>query len=261
MAVCCSLPAASDSAAAVTPICPMAAAVRFAKRWPREAASLEQEMDDYGRATIAERLDMIHLPPSEVVSYLNQFRIHGLYIIGPPSGRPCVIGGAVDLNRVVGHIGRKWTRIFAGSQPVLHAVWWADRASVARVIELATHDMRGAWHGNSLIDADAAAVTAAVTGAARRLDIRLADHATVMTRVSGQVGKIKQRIEGSRQSGGLSAFNAEFRRRRLLAQRTGARFPPYGAALRRLRAAMATAAATGGTATPLAIFDQVLGAD
>src|SRR5262245_50679595 len=130
-------------------------------------------MDDYGRATIAERPDMIHLPPNEAVAYLNQFRIHGLYIVGPPCGRPCFIGGAVDLNRVVGHIGRKWSHLFADSPPALHGVWWADRATVARVIELATHDMRGAWRGNSLIDADVATVTAAITAAARRLDVRL----------------------------------------------------------------------------------------
>jgi len=164
-----------------------------------------------------------------------------------------VIGGAVDLNRVVGHIGRKWTRIFADTAPAVHAVWWADRASVARVIELAVHDMRGAWRGNSLIDADVATVTAAVMAAARRLDVRLADHATVMARVTGQLGKIRQRVEGSRQTGGLAAFNAEFKRRRMEAQKTGAYFPTYSLALSRLRRAMAAHApgAAGGVSHTL----------
>jgi len=204
---------------------------------------------------------MIYLPPNEAVAYLAQFPIHGLYIAGPPCGRPCVIGGEVDLNRVVGHISRKWSRLFADTPPALHGVWWADRASVARVIGLASHDLRTAWRGNSLIDADVATVTAAITAAARRLDVRLADHAVVMARVTGQVGKIRQRVEGSRQTGGLSAFNAEFRRRRLEAQRTGVYFPTYGLALSRLRRATAAHAPGASGALPETLLERVFGRD
>jgi hypothetical protein len=42
-----------------------------------------------------------------------------------------------------------------------------------------------------------------------------------------------------RSNGGLAEFNAEFKRPRMVAQKTGAYFPAYSLALSRLRRAMA----------------------
>ena len=63
---------------------------------------------------------------------------------------------------------------------------------MARVVELASHDLRASWRGGGLVDMDANAVTAAIMAAARGLDVRLADHAVVMARVGKQTGTIDQ---------------------------------------------------------------------
>lgn len=72
-------------------------------------------------------------------------------------------------------------------------------------------------------------------------------------------GKIAARVEGSRQSGGLAGFNAEFRKRRLAAQRAGQHFPTYGLALSRLRKVIAAHAPGAAGAVSHTLFEMVFG--
>jgi hypothetical protein len=206
---------------------------------------------------------MIDLPSSDVVAYLAQFKIAALYIAGLESGRsPCVIGAAVDLSRAVGIVARKWCAIFAAEPCEMKWAMWADRPTVARLIELTTHDMRGAFRGGGLIDAPLPIVEAAILAAARRLDVRLAQHSAVMAKVGGQVGKIAERVEGARQSGAMAGFNAEFKLRRKEAMKRGARFPSYGGALMKLRRVMAEhAAAQASGAIGPDVLSAVFGSD
>src|SRR5262249_53736869 len=158
------------------------------------------------------------------------FNVAAIFIVGAPSGLPpVVISSATDIGRSLPTIGGRWPQTFPDDVALL-GVWWGDRRQVRRLVKVVLHDRRALHRGGGLLNTDVATVTAAITAAARRLDVRLADHAVVMARVSGQVGKIRQRVEASRQNGTLQGFNTEFRRRRLLAQRTGARFPTYGVA-------------------------------
>jgi hypothetical protein len=128
-----------------------------------------------------------------------------------------------------------------------------------RLVELTQHDMRNACRGGGLLDADAGAVSTVILAAAGRFGVQLNAHDAVMAKVSGAVGKIADKVEASRQNGTLSAFNAEFKRRRLEAVKSGTRFPSYAGAVARLNRVVAGAAATGGVATPLAIFNEVFG--
>jgi hypothetical protein len=99
-----------------------------------------------------------------------------------------------------------------------------------------------------------------VPAAAARLHVPITDHFTVARRVGEAVGRIDASLTESQRRGALSFFNQEYRARRRAAAAQGKGFMPYGAALRRLRIAVAKAAADGGVITqPLmcSVFDSV----
>jgi hypothetical protein len=140
---------------------------------------------------------------------------------------------------------------------VIKAAWWSDRPTVARVVELTTHDMRNAFHGGGLINAPLAVVTASIMATARRLDVRLNPHDAVMSKIGNAVGHMAAKVEASASNGTLSEFNEQFRRRRLEAQRTG-NGSRATAIVEQLRKLMGEAAATGENASPV-MFDKVFG--
>jgi tetratricopeptide (TPR) repeat protein len=88
------------------------------------------------------------------------------------------------------------------------AAWWADRASIARLIEVTQHEMRGACRGGGVIDASAATVQSTIMTVARRLEVRLSERAAVMAKVGNATARIAGKTEGMRQSGGLMTVTA-----------------------------------------------------
>jgi hypothetical protein len=201
---------------------------------------------------------MIQLPSQAEISYLRRFSVAAIYLIAVPTRPPMVlVGTATNIASSAAALVARRRGLFVAGKPldIAWAGWLADGAA-NRLVHAVT-----SRHGSTLLKMSVKDATIEIAALAARHGVTLADHGTTLARVSNAVGKIRERVEASRQNGTLQRFNAEFKRRRLLAQRTGARFPTYGVVLRRLRTAMAMAAATGGAGTPLAIFDQVFGAD
>jgi hypothetical protein len=81
--------------------------------------------------------------------------------------------------------------------------------------------------------------------AAGRLGVILSDHDVVMKRAKAAVAKLDAKLAAAQSAGLLSAFNREFKNRRLRANAAGARFMSYAEAHRRLRKALAAVAADG----------------
>jgi hypothetical protein len=89
--------------------------------------------------------------------------------------------------------------------------------------------------------------TAEVLAAAGRLGVTLSSHDVVMERAKAAVAKLDAKLAATQSAGLLSAFNREFKERRLRANAAGARFMTYAAARRRLARALASFVATGAT--------------
>jgi hypothetical protein len=87
--------------------------------------------------------------------------------------------------------------------------------------------------------------TRELLAAAGRLDVVLSEHTVVLARARAAVAKLDRRLAMAKETGTLAFFNAEYRRRRIAARASGKGFMSYGAAHRRLRKAIAGAAATG----------------
>jgi hypothetical protein len=194
---------------------------------------------------------VIQIPNSAIVSYLTRFAVGSVYVVVPP-GRDCVIvGAAVDLAQALSFIVRKY-KMFTEAPPDLVAAWWCDRRAAGRIC--------GALVGNPrcgvLPQSNAVAASTASKSMAARYSVPLSEHQVVLERAKAAAEKIAVRVEGARTSGVLSAFNTEFRRRRLEAQREGRGFLTYSA-MSKLNRTIASCAATGGVATPIAIFNEV----
>jgi len=131
---------------------------------------------------------------------------------------------------------------------------------VRRLVEIVLHDMRSVHRGGGLLNANVAMVSTTIQRVAPRLSLALATHESVMQRAGAATTKIAAWVEGSRTNGTLSAFNQAYRKRRLAAQRTGARMMPYNTMLARLNRAMASHAAAAQTcAIPPDILRAVFG--
>jgi hypothetical protein len=88
-----------------------------------------------------------------------------------------------------------------------------------------------------------------VAAAAARLKTPLTDHAVVAQRVEAAVGQIDASLAAAQRRGDLAFFNQAYKARRTAAAAQGHGFMSYGLALRRLRQAVAGAAANGGQCT------------
>jgi hypothetical protein len=84
----------------------------------------------------------------------------------------------------------------------MRAAWWADIASIARLIEGTQHEMRGACRGGGVIDASAATVQSTIMTVARRLEVRLSERAAVVAKVGTAPARSADKTAGIRESGG-----------------------------------------------------------
>ena len=111
------------------------------------------------------------------------------------------------------------------------AAWWCSSKDAGAVVRAANANGRD------------------IVAAAARLKTPLTDHATVAQRVDEAVGRIDDGLKAAQRRGDLAFFNQLYKAQRLAAQARGGSFMPYGVALRRLRMAVAQAAANGGQCT------------
>jgi hypothetical protein len=63
--------------------------------------------------------------------------------------------------------------------------------------------MRGAYRDGRLIDGRVPVVSSAITTVARRLEVRLSEHAAVMAKVGSATARIADKIEGANSSGAM----------------------------------------------------------
>jgi hypothetical protein len=120
--------------------------------------------------------------------------------------------------------------------------WWCSAKAAGAVVRAANSNGRD------------------VVAAAARLKIPLTDHATVAQRVGEAVGRIDAGLSEAQRRGDLAFFNSAYKARRQAAAAQGKGFMSYGLALRRLRQAVAGAAANGGQCTRslmLSVFSDV----
>ena len=116
------------------------------------------------------------------------------------------------------------------------AVWWCASRAVAEQVVVA------------IGEAQPAAVEQAVAeikAAANRLGVALSEHGTVVARAQAAVDRLRAGLSSAQAAGDLKPLNREYKRRRLEAERAGRKFMSYSEAQRRLRQALASAAATG----------------
>ena len=119
-------------------------------------------------------------------------------------------------------------RVFVSRDPKgAAAAWWAKS-------EFADQIANVAWMNGD------------VPGAASRLGLTVTAHEIVCRRVAEKTAALDKAIAEACDSGTLKRFNSEYRQRRLAAKKAGQPFMTYSEALRRLRATVATAVASGG---------------
>ena len=97
--------------------------------------------------------------------------------------------------------------------------------------------------------ADLAQRNGDIVGAALRLQVQLTEHVKLIARVRERTGRIEAALQTALDEGTLRAFNQEFRRRRLEAQRAGREFMSYQIAHARLRRVVTEMVSRGGLIT------------
>jgi hypothetical protein len=118
----------------------------------------------------------------------------------------------------------------------LAAAWWVASRREAEQVLVAI----GERHLATVDEA-----TRELLAAAARLDVVLSEHTVVLARAKAAMAKLDAKLSAAKSTGALVFFNTEYRGRRLAAHAAGKRFMSYGQAHRRLRKALAGAAATG----------------
>ena len=88
-----------------------------------------------------------------------------------------------------------------------------------------------------------------ILAAARKLSVTLTAHDVVIARAKAATARVENALSEAQACGDLQFFNREYKRRRAEAQAAGNRFMSYGVARARLRKAIASMAAGGGTVT------------
>ena len=120
-------------------------------------------------------------------------------------------------------------RLGVSRNPVgAEAAWWCPAKAAGAIVRAANANGKD------------------VAAAAARLKTPLTDHATVAERATEAVDRIDTALTAAQRRGDLAFFNQLYKAQRVAAQAQGRGFMPYGLALRRLRIAVAHAAANGG---------------
>jgi hypothetical protein len=159
---------------------------------------------------------MIELPSRAERDYLGGFGIAAIRI--DPVGQAS-IASPVQLARV----------------PAAAVLWARDRCAANEIVT-GLGDYRATGVDNAIHEVEAAAL---------RLGVVLSPHAVVMRRAKAATAEITTRLDAAQRAGLLRFVNREYRVRRLAAHAAGQKFMSYGQMQRRLRKALAGAAATG----------------
>jgi hypothetical protein len=164
-----------------------------------------------------------------LAKFFNSLCYCGVMAIAPLSSKARDYIRAYDLTSICqwrdGRLGV--SRCPTGAE----AAWWCSSKDAGAVVRSANANGRD------------------VVAAAARLHTSLTDHATVAQRVDEAVDRIDDGLKAAQRRGDLAFFNQLYKAQRVAAQAQGRRFMPYGVALRRLRIAVAQAAANGGQCT------------
>jgi len=175
---------------------------------------------------------MIPLLTPDQVHYAMRFQIASIYLA--PIGDVVLLGTACDIGRSTVALARRYATLFRGKPVDVEWAGWCNKSDAGRVAYTIT---RG--NGSDALKCDLATAIGQVVGTAERYGVRLSGHDAVLARVGAATQRIADRTENSRVNGTMAAFNSEFRRRRLEAQKTGAKFPTYSVATSRLKRALA----------------------
>jgi hypothetical protein len=131
-------------------------------------------------------------------------------------------------------------RLFSTRDPSgAEAAWWLQACDVGAVL------------------AKAKANSGDVPKVAAKLGVRLMEHSAALQRTEELSKRLDTRMHAAQETGDLTVFNREYRRRRLQAQAAGEPFLPYRVAVRRLRKALTEVAAGRTPAGVIArVFDD-----
>jgi hypothetical protein len=141
-----------------------------------------------------------------------------------------------------------WRRPIWNARARFAAAWWARDRSTADQVIMALGEARPATMGQAIREIQAAAA---------RVGTTLSSHDTVLQRAKAVVLELDKRLSAAQQAGTLQFPNREYKRRRLAAERSGKKFIPYPEAQRRLKVALAGAAAGRGMPEIMrAVFDS-----
>jgi hypothetical protein len=185
----------------------------------------------------------LELPGPAARTYLTKFGVGAVYIVCGSTGFSCLIGASgPELDVALAAARKAWPRDHA---PVLAAVWWCfDKRTAQQIASLAVaSDLRRAQKQGTCLSVTLTEAMEGITAAAARLQFRLTDHATVLTRVRNSTAVIDGKLTAAQSAGQLREFNKEYQRRRIAAQRAGKKFMDYGVARRRLATSLALVAA------------------
>jgi hypothetical protein len=197
----------------------------------------------------------IQLPTSAEINYLKKFGVSAIYLAKLPTLPPLVlVGSATNVVASVQTVLSRRRDVYVGNKAV-DISWcaWLPQDAAGRLV----HALCGR-HGGPLLKLSVKEAIVEVSALAARYDLRLAPHEATLARVAASVGKIAEKVDGANSSGAMAGFNAEFRRRRIAAQKSGARFMSYGMATARLKRALA-GHAPGAAGVPHDLIAKVFG--
>jgi hypothetical protein len=177
---------------------------------------------------------MLTLPASsEAVHLLNRFNVAAIFVIALPSCPvPVVVASATDIRRALGWWAgsRIAGALFRDGSPDVPWAAWCERNAASRIVHAVVNRERG-----GLVNMDVAAAVDRIKQTAARYRVGLTDHDGMLARVTAKVDAIADRVEASRENGGLGPFNKAYKTYRVAKQAGGGRAISYGMAVARLR--------------------------
>jgi hypothetical protein len=174
--------------------------------------------------------------------YIRAYRMHAVFIVGPPDrGAPAFIGASRNPS-----VALKTIRFRHGSDLVLRRQWWfADADSAAAVVR--------ECGGSALCALSVEPAITAVLTTARRLGIMVTAHDVVVARAGEAIDRIEAEFQKLRQAGGMKPINRQFKELREQRERQGLKAMRYDDFVFRFKLRMiyrvaASARENGGTA-------------
>jgi hypothetical protein len=162
----------------------------------------------------------------KIADYLSASGVFAVCVVRDPDG---VIG--FELSNDIG----SW------EGAVIAALWTTDKTAATVVLTSATATVDAVPSEHAAVDA--------IVCSAERHSLRLFPHESVIKRAANAVARLDARMDATASRGGLKAFHAEYRRRRLDARKQGKRFMSFAMANRRLRRAIVNRLLHDDTAT------------